>query len=168
MPKTKRPNKALPKSHVVIAADHAGYDLKRYLVPQIVRAGYPVEDIGPAKPDLHDDYPDYAVKVAKHAAADPSCAGVLICCTGIGMAMAANKVPGARAANCTDKHCARMARQDNDANVLALRGRGTPRKEALLILMRFLETPFSGKERHIRRIKKLGALDQARGKRERD
>jgi len=153
------------RSHIIIAADHAGLAMKRYLVPRLVKRGYVVEDIGAAKKDPADDYPDYAAKVARHVAKDESAMGVIICGTGAGMAIAANKVRGVRAALCTDEYSARMARSHNDANVIALRGKEFSKAKAWKVTQIFLDTPFSGEPRHVRRIKKIAKLEKAGRKR---
>jgi ribose 5-phosphate isomerase B len=105
------------------------------------------------------DYPDYAELVGRAVADGEADAGILICGTGIGMAMAANKIPGVRAAPVTDLESARLAREHNNANVLALGARVTPPDRALDIVRVFVETPFAG-GRHERRIRKITALEQ--------
>ena len=108
------------------------------------------------------DYPDFAAAVALAIISGKAERGVLVCGTGIGMAMAANKVPGVRAAACTDSYTARMSREHNDANVLALGARVTARDAAIEILDAWLSAPFAG-GRHARRVEKLGALERVRG-----
>jgi ribose 5-phosphate isomerase B len=118
----------------------------------------PCQDFG-TQGDESVDYPDFAEIVARSVARGEFDRGILICGTGIGMAIAANKVPGVRAAPVTDLESARLSREHNDANVLALGARILPRDRALAIVRVFLETPFEG-GRHERRIRKITALEQ--------
>ena len=148
---------------IIIGADHAGVPLKKYLLPLLIKEGYTVQDKGSFDKNKPDDYPDIAVKVAKEVAKEvlkkKDIRGILICGTGTGMVMAANKVPGIRAAMCYDRYSAVMARHDNDANVLTLRSRQFSKMLAWNITKAWLTTPFSGTPRHKRRIKKLQRLD---------
>jgi ribose 5-phosphate isomerase B len=130
-----------------------------------VRKGHTVVDAGGFSSDAKDDYPDFAKEVAHAVASDSSAKtkGILICGSGTGMVIAANKVHGIRAAFAYDPYSARMARHDNDANVLALRGRKFPAKTAAKLALIFLREPFSGIGRHRRRVRKVMALE--RGKR---
>jgi ribose 5-phosphate isomerase B len=105
------------------------------------------------------DYPDFAEKVARRVAAQEVRFGVLVCGTGIGMAMTANKIPGIRAANCNDTLSARLAREHNDANILTIGGRLLDEATAQKVLDTWLSTPFAG-GRHQRRLDKIAALDQ--------
>src|SRR3990172_12338471 len=109
---------------IVLGCDHAGWELKESLKEWLIQHGDQIQDFGTHSPDSVD-YPDYAAQVAEAVANGKAERGVLICGTGIGMAMAANKVPGVRAALCSDLYSARMAREHNDANVLTLGGRLT-------------------------------------------
>jgi ribose 5-phosphate isomerase B len=101
------------------------------------------------------DYPDYAIQVAEKVAEDKNLRGILVCGTGTGMTIAANKVKGVRAAAAYDAYSAKMSRIDNDTNVLGLRGRFFPFRRVKKIIHIWLETPFSGKDRHKRRIQKI-------------
>lgn len=148
------------ESHVVIGADHAGVGMKKYLLPRLVKAGYSLEDVGGDNSRSGDDYPGYAFKVARHVAAHHLARGILICGTGTGMVIAANKVKGARAAMCFDEYSAKMARADNDANILTLRGRKFSNKKALRIVLVWLKTAFSEEQRHKRRIAKINAYER--------
>jgi ribose 5-phosphate isomerase B len=157
---------------VAIASDHAGFEQKQQLVAWLKEQGFEVRDLGPAS-DERVDYPDYASAVA-HAVASGAVAsgttasgavasgavvrGVLVCGTGIGMAIAANKVPGVRAANVIDPRFAVLAREHNDANVIALSGRFVDLATNKRILGDFLSTPF-GKGRHAERVAKIAALE---------
>jgi ribose 5-phosphate isomerase B len=143
---------------IAVAADHAGYALKEALNAWLSTLGYVVLDFGTYS-DAPVDYPDYAVRVAEAVAAGSAARGVLLCGTGVGMAMAANKVPGIRAASCVTVDMARMSREHNDSNVLALGARITDPAQAREILGTWLETAFAG-GRHRRRLEKLTALEQ--------
>jgi ribose 5-phosphate isomerase B len=148
-------------SKVALGADHAGFAIKESLKSWLIDQNYQVLDYGTHSPEPVD-YPDYAALVGEAVAAGKVERGVLVCGTGIGMAIAANKVGGVRAAACSDLYTARMSREHNDANVLTLGGRLMGPEMALDILRMWLETPFAG-DRHRRRIDKIGALDRARG-----
>lgn len=143
---------------IAIGSDHAGYHLKEALKQQLAGADVEVEDVG-TDGDASVDYPDYAERVGDRVASGRSDRGILICGTGIGMAMAANKVPGIRAASVTDEVGARLARQHNDANVLTLGGRVTPPDAAARLVRIFLDTPFEG-GRHQRRVEKVAAIER--------
>ena len=145
---------------VALGADHAGWELKEALKSWLLEGEYQVLDFGTHSPDSVD-YPDYAQQVGESVAVGKVDRGVLVCGTGIGMAMAANKVPGIRAAACTDAFGARMSREHNDANILALGARITARDAAIEILEIWLGAEFAG-GRHARRVEKIAALDHAR------
>lgn len=142
---------------IVVGADHAGYALKEEIKRTLQGLGLPVEDVGTDSTDSVD-YPDFAERAARGVAAGRFDRGILVCGTGIGMAIAANKVPGVRAATVTDTEMARLSREHNDANVLALGGRLLDRRRALEIVRIFLETPFAG-DRHQRRVDKIRQLE---------
>jgi ribose 5-phosphate isomerase B len=143
---------------IVIGADHAGYELKQQIVRVLLAQGHQVQDLG-----THGlkrvDYPDFAVLVARAVVAGEVERGILICGTGIGMSIAANKVRGARAAVCTDCYMARMAREHNDARILCLGGRVLGPGSALDVVEVFLRTDFVG-GRHAQRVDKIGALER--------
>ncbi len=141
---------------VALAADHAGYELKRQLSEELARLGYGVLDLGTDGPESVD-YPDYGKSLAEALASGQAPRGVVVCGTGIGISISANRNPAVRAALCHDSTTARLARQHNDANVLAIGARITGLETAKDILRAFLETPFEG-GRHVRRVEKLGAL----------
>jgi ribose 5-phosphate isomerase B len=151
---------------VALGADHAGWELKEALKAWLMDAGHQVLDFGTHGPDSVD-YPDYALQVAEAVTVGKVERGVLVCGTGIGMTIAANKVPGIRAALCGDVFTARMSREHNDANVLALAGRLTGRETGLEILRAWLDTPFAG-GRHARRVDKIGEMERVppRGRQE--
>lgn len=138
---------------IVLGSDHAGYELKRHLAARLSAAGHEAIDLG--CPDAHScDYPDFAHAVAGALAGGRAERGVLVCGTGIGISIAANRHPGVRAARCLSEYDARFARLHNDANVLALGARVTGTGLAESILDVFLETPFEG-GRHARRVEKI-------------
>jgi len=138
---------------VAIAADHGGYDLKRLLQPELAAMGFEVLDLGTDGPEAVD-YPDVADALARSIEMGKVRRGVLLCGTGIGMAIAANRHPMVRAALCHDGLTARLARQHNDANVLVLGGRLTGPELAKDCLRIFFSTAFDG-GRHTRRVAKL-------------
>lgn len=136
---------------IALGCDHGGFELMQEVKSYLNEKGLKYEDFG-CKDTQSVDYPVYARKVA-HAILDGRCDnGILICGTGIGISITANKIPGIRAALCTDCFCAEMTRLHNDANILALGGRVVGAGLAIKIVDTFLNTPFSGDERHARRI----------------
>ena len=145
---------------IFIGSDHAGFSLKekikRYL--EIKRIEY--EDLGAKKYEKRDDYPDYAFKVAERVAKDRDALGILICGTGSGMVIAANKAPGIRAAAPYDSYSAKMSRLDNNANILCLRGRAFPFSKIKNILNIWLSTKFNSEERHKRRLNKIERFEK--------
>jgi len=146
---------------VALGADHAGWELKEALKSWLMEAGYQVLDFGTHSPDSVD-YPDYAQQVGEAVAVGKVDRGVLVCGTGIGMSMAANRIPGVRAALCSDTFTSRMSREHNDANVFALAGRLTDADMGCAILQVWLESDFAG-GRHARRVGKIMELESARG-----
>jgi ribose 5-phosphate isomerase B len=143
---------------IALGADHAGVALKDQLRQRLDERGIAYTDFGTTGPESVD-YPDFATTVAREVASGAFDRGVLVCGTGIGMAIAANKVPGIRAAPIVDEQSAVLSREHNNANVLALGARITSPDQALRLLDLFLDTPFAG-GRHERRVDKLTALDQ--------
>lgn len=149
-----------PVSALAIAADHAGVALKAELVTELKKLGHEVVDLGPSSTDSVD-YPDFATKLTALVTAGTPPLGILVCGTGIGMSIAANKVPGIRAAVCRTEFEARATRQHNDANVLCLGQRVTGAGVALEIAKVFLSTGFEG-GRHQARVDKVRALEARR------
>ncbi|HQT93044.1 MAG: ribose 5-phosphate isomerase B [Acidobacteria bacterium 21-70-11] len=139
--------------HILIASDHAGFDLKTLLVGHARDGGHEVLDLGTATP-ASVDYPDFAHDLAHRLLAGEGERGVLICGTGIGMSITANRHRGVRAALCHDAFTAELARRHNDANVLCMGGRTTGPGVAVQMLDIFLATPFEG-GRHRRRVDKV-------------
>lgn len=144
---------------VAIASDHAGFEQKQQLKEHLLSRGHDVTDLGTDGEDSVD-YPDFAASLGRSVSAGDSEFGVLICGTGIGMAIAANKVPGVRAANVVSEEFARLARQHNDANVVAVSGRFIPFEENERIVDAFLETAFEG-GRHQGRVDKITGAESA-------
>lgn len=142
---------------IAIGSDHGGYELKGKLIKYMEDLGYEVVDHGTYSKDSVD-YPDYGEKVAKSVVDGNEDLGVVICGTGIGISIAANKVKGARAALCGDTFSATMARQHNNANVIALGARVTGDELAKAILKAFLDSSFEG-GRHARRVEKIMAIE---------
>jgi ribose 5-phosphate isomerase B len=138
---------------VAIASDHAGFELRQKVKQQLERMGMQVVDLG--CPDTEScDYPDYGRKAAKMVASGEVERGVLVCGTGMGMTMCANRFKGVRAALCFDLFGTRMCRRHNDANILVLAGKMTGEGLAQAMVEEFFATPFEG-GRHLRRIQKL-------------
>ena len=146
---------------IALGADHAGFDLKEALKGWLLEYGHEVQDAGTHSTEPVD-YPDYAVQVGEAVASGKAERGLLVCGTGVGMAIAANKVPGARAAFCSDLFTARMSREHNDANILTLGARITGRELAQEILALWLATGFAG-GRHAPRIEKIRAIERRTG-----
>ncbi len=143
---------------IALAADHVGFALKEQVREYLESQGLEVEDLGPVNTE-RVDYPDFAEKVASRVAAKGADYGVLVCGTGIGMMLAANKVPGVRAVAANDTISARMAREHNNANVLTMGGRMIDAAAMRQIVDAWLTTPFAG-GRHEQRIEKIEAIDQ--------
>jgi ribose 5-phosphate isomerase B len=144
---------------VHIATDHAAFDLKEYLKKELGGLGYEVVDHGAHSFDAQDDYPDYVLPAAEAVAAEPGSLGIVLGGSGNGEQIAANKVKGVRAGLAYNSVMARLAREHNDATVLALGGRMQSLEDALHMARVFLETPFSGDPRHARRLNKLSAYE---------
>jgi len=142
---------------IAIGSDHGGYNLKMEIIKHLEKNGYEVKDFGTSSCDSVD-YPDIALPVAKAVISGECEKGILVCGTGIGISIAANKVPGIRAALCTDSFMARLSREHNDANVLALGGRIIGTELALDIVDVWLKTEFSG-GRHKTRIDKISQIE---------
>ena len=145
-----------------VGSDHAGYSLKQSLVARLRELGDEVVDLGTHNGEDSVDYPDLAALVGRQVSADQGAKGLLVCGTGIGIAMAANKLPGVRAAVITDAFTARMARAHNNANVIALGQRVTGPGVAEEVLGVFRDTPFEG-GRHGRRLDKIEAMERRGG-----
>ena len=145
---------------VYLAADHAGYELKVHLVNHLAKQGYDAVDVGPAGFDPDDDYPAFCLHAGHRVAADPGSLGVVIGGSGNGEQIAANKVPGVRAALAWNVETAQLAREHNDANVVAVGARQHTLDEATGLVEAFLTTAFSGGERHSRRIAQIAEYER--------
>jgi ribose 5-phosphate isomerase B len=143
--------------HIAIGCDHHGLALKKLIVPFLLNAGHSYQDFGCYTADPVD-YPDIAQKVGEAVASGNFDQGILICNTGIGMSIAANKIKGIRAALCHNAFAAQRARQHNDANILCLRAEDIDTESALGIVKVFLATDFEG-GRHLQRVNKIRALE---------
>lgn len=143
---------------ISIGADHAGFALKEEIRRTLEAAGHEVTDHGTSSADS-TDYPDYAVPVSEDVQQGKAERGILVCSTGVGMSITANKLSGIRAANVWNADEARLTRQHNDANVLALGARYINAEQAGELVNIFLETPFEG-GRHARRVAKIAAAEQ--------
>jgi ribose 5-phosphate isomerase B len=148
------------KPRIVVGSDHAGFRAKETIKNYLQAAGYPVEDVGTHSEESMD-YPDYAKAVGERVAGGSDSLGVLVCATGIGVSIAANKVEGIRAALAHDSLTARRAREHNDANVIALGGKVVGEDEAIAIIQEFLAAQFAG-GRHQRRVDKVTEMDRIR------
>lgn len=145
---------------VFIGSDHAGFALKEKLFAHLSKLNYDVEDVGNKTLDPQDDYPQFAYAATAKLLGDKSAdaKAILVCGSGQGMCIAANRVHGIRASLCWDKQSATETREDNDSNVLCLPSRSLTDEEALAITDVWLKTPFSGATRHLRRIKEIEEL----------
>ena len=139
---------------IAIGSDHVGLELKPVIVDYLKELGCEIKDFGTYSKE-RTDYPIYGVKVAEAVAKGDYDCGIVICGTGVGISIAANKVKGIRCALCSDCFSAEATREHNDANILALGGRVVGTGVALKIVDTFLNTPFSNEERHIRRISRI-------------
>jgi len=144
---------------IAIASDHAGFNLKSAIIKYLNDNGYEVKDLGTCDASCSVDYPDYGLAVAEAVSSGECEKGIIICGTGIGISIAANKVPGIRAALCTDSFMARMSREHNDANVLALGERVIGAGVAIDIVEAWLKAEFLG-GRHKTRVDKISAIEK--------
>jgi ribose 5-phosphate isomerase B len=145
---------------VYLGSDHAGFELKAAIIAWLGEAGHEAVDCGPASYDPEDDYPVYVLRAAEGAIGDPGSLGIVIGGSGNGEQIAANKVPGVRAALAWTVETAQLARQHNDANVLSLGARTCSVEDALSFTRVFLETPFSGASRHARRLAMIADFEK--------
>ncbi|MDQ4037877.1 MAG: ribose-5-phosphate isomerase [Actinomycetota bacterium] len=145
---------------VYLGSDHAGYELKGHLVAQLNAAGHETIDVGPASYDAEDDYPAYCLATGAMVVGDPGSLGVVIGGSGNGEQIAANKVPGVRAALAWSVETATLAREHNDANVISIGSRMHSTDEANALLIAFLATAFSGDQRHVRRISQVADYER--------
>ena len=144
---------------IALAADHAGFELKNLLKPLIERLGHEVIDLGAHAYDPDDDYPDFAAVAARAVMNGRADRGVLLCGSGVGASIAANKLLGVRAAICHDTYSARQGVEHDDMNLLVLGSRIVGEALAIELVGSFLQARFSGELRHVRRLDKIRALE---------
>lgn len=143
-----------------IAADHGGFELKKILISFLKKEGYTIVDYGAAEFNREDDYPDLIIPLAKALSENKVNRGIAVCGSGVGAAIAANKVTGVRAALINDFFSAHQGVEDDDMNMICLGGRVTGYAAAQEYILSFLNARFSGKERHVRRLNKVKALEK--------
>ena len=144
---------------VHLGSDHAGYHLKTALITRLTELGHEPVDHGPASFDAHDDYPPYVLRAAEAVVADPGSLGVVLGGSGNGEAIAANKVRGVRCALAHTEETARLGREHNDANVISIGARMHDEAVSVRFVELFVGTPFTGDERHARRIEMLARYE---------
>lgn len=142
------------KKKIAVGSDHGGFELKNAILEPLTEEGYDINDLGTFTPEAAD-YPDIALGLANAVAAGEYDLGILICGTGIGISIAANKVKGIRAAACSDVFTARMSRAHNDANILCIGGRVVGPGLGLELVKTFIDTEFEAGGRHERRVSKI-------------
>lgn len=145
---------------VAIGADHAGYELKEALVEQLAGSGHDAVDVGASSYDPDDDYPDFAVAVAEKVRQGDADRGIVVCGSGVGSNVVANKLKGVRASVCHDTYSARQGVEHDDLNVLCLGGRIVGLSLASELVRAFLSASYSGDERHDRRLAKAHAVER--------
>ena len=144
---------------IAIAADHGGYPLNERVISELHSSGHELIDFGTHVGSRPDDYPDYALKVGRAIQANEAEIGILICGSGVGASVAANKLIGIRAALCGDTYSAHQSREHDDCNVLCLGARVTGVELALEIVRVFVAAQFSGEERHLRRLAMVKSIE---------
>jgi ribose 5-phosphate isomerase B len=145
---------------ISIGADHAGFEMKKMLIEFMEKLGHTVHDVGTFEPDKPDDYPDYAILVAEDIRSGQAERGLLVCGSGVGVSVAANKFKGIRAAMCHDHYSAHQGVEHDDMNVLVLGARIVGPMMAQDAAEAFLSATFSGEERHVRRLNKVKGIEQ--------
>ena len=150
------------RMRIHVAADHAGFELKQAIVAHLSESGHEVVDHGAYEYDAEDDYPPMCIEAGKAVVAEPGTLGIVLGGSGNGEQIAANKVPGVRAVLAWSEDTARLGRQHNDANVIAIGARQHSTAEALALVDAFIAEPFSGNERHQRRIDLLAEYESGR------
>lgn len=149
-------------TRIAIGADHAGYPLNERVIAELSKAGHEIVDFGTHIGSVVDDYPDYALEVGRAIQTGEAEIGILICGSGVGASVAANKLTGIRAALCGDTYSAHQSREHDDCNVLCLGARVTGSELALEIVRAFVAAGFTGEERHKRRLAKMEAMEKAK------
>ena len=145
---------------IAFGADHGGFSLKENIVPWLEDLGYEVLDLGAHSLDPADDYPDFAEAVAQAVVSGQAERGIVICGSGVGASVAANKIPGIRASVCHDLYSARQGVEHDELNVLSLGARVVGLDLAKQLATEFLDARFTGEERHLRRLAKVNAIEQ--------
>src|SRR5215213_8580133 len=145
---------------IAVGADHGGFPLNERVMEELRAAGHDIEDFGTHDGSLADDYPDYALSVGQAVQSGRADIGILICGSGVGASVAANKLRGIRAALCGDTYSAHQSREHDDCNVLCLGARVVGRELALEIVRAFVNARFTGEERHLRRLAKINAIER--------
>ena len=146
---------------IVIGADHAGYDMKQSVAEYLRAKGHDILDIGTHEPGHPDDYPDFAILVAREVQAGSVERGILICGSGVGVCVAANKFKGIRAGICHDHYSAGQGVEHDNMNVLVLGSRVIGPNVALDLVDGYVAAKFSGEERHVRRLNKVKAIEES-------
>lgn len=145
-----------------IASDHAGFELKKFLLDKLREAGYEVTDFGDFNPIPDDDYPDFVIPLAEAVAKGELEKGIAVCGSGVGASIAANKVAGARACLIHEEFSAKQGVEDDNMNIICLGGRVIENEFAWELINIFLAAKFSGAERHVRRLEKVAAIEKRR------
>ncbi len=145
---------------IVVAADHAGFPLNERVIEELRASGHEIEDLGTHDGSLPDDYPDYALAVGRAVQSGAAEIGILICGSGVGACVAANKLRGVRAALCADTYSARQSREHDDCNVLCLGARVVGSELAMELVRAFVAARFNGEERHRRRLAKINDIER--------
>jgi ribose 5-phosphate isomerase B len=149
----------MPKQTIYIGGDHQGWEMKSALEDTLKEEGYRVVDMGNANLVQGDDYPDFGYAVAKRVVNDPGSHGIVICGSSAGICIVANKVKGARAATAFNEEVARSTRKDDNSNILCLPAHFMKIDDAKKVVDAWLETEFSGAERHVRRLEKVAQIE---------
>jgi ribose 5-phosphate isomerase B len=145
---------------IVLGSDHAGFELKQELTALVQSLGHAVSDVGAHRLEPSDDYPDFADALGQAVVQKRAERGIMICGSGVGASVACNKIPGIRAGTCHDTYSAHQGVEHDDMNVIVLGARIVGSALAAEIVRAFLAARFSGEERHVRRLKKVQAIEQ--------
>ena len=144
---------------IAVAAEHGGFSLREVVITILSEKGYEVEDLGAYDLDLSDDYPDFALSVASSIQSGRADRGIIICGSGIGATIVANKVTGIRAGTCHDTYSARQGVEHDDMNVICMGARVIGSEVAKEVVLAFVAATFSGEDRHMRRVEKIRKLE---------
>ena len=147
---------------IAVAADHAGFPLNERVIEELRASGHEIADLGTHDGSLPDDYPDYALALGRAVQSGAAEIGILICGSGVGASVAANKLRGVRAALCADTYSARQSREHDDCNVLCLGARVVGSELAMELVRAFVAARFNGEERHRRRLAKINDIERLR------